>query len=318
MIAYILRRLMHAAVVVIVVSVLIFLVLRLLPGDPILMYVSSGAAQQVSAEQIAQLKHTYGLDQPLLIQYGRWALNALHGDLGKSLLFQYDVRAEILRRLPISLSLGLTGLIIGGLIGPLVGAASAVKRGSWLDSVLTTAANVGITAPNFLVAILLIFIFGVKLGILPVYGYTSPFENLGESLRQAIMPIAVLALFPLAASARQARSSVLDVVGQDYVRTARAKGLSQRTVVARHVLRNALMPVATIQGELFRNLIAGAVVVESVFVVPGMGRLLITSMLSYDYPVVEGIILVASIGVVLVNLAVDLIYAVLDPRIKYQ
>ena len=315
--AYILRRLLHAILVVLLVSMLVFVVMRLLPGDPILMFVTSGDMQSVSPEQVAALRHDYGLDKPLVVQYVDWLARAVQGDMGKSILFHYSVTDEIARRLPISLSLGLMALIVGAIVGPVLGAVSAVRRGSWLDTWLTVAATLGITAPSFWVGILLIYVFGLKLGLLPAYGYTSPFTDFWGSLQQSILPVVVLAVFPVAAAARQTRSSVLEVIQQDYVRTARAKGLSEQTTVVRHVLKNALMPVATLQGEVFRNIVAGSVVVETVFVIPGMARLLVNGMLAQDYPVVQGVILVVAVAVVMANLCVDVVYAWLDPRIQY-
>jgi peptide/nickel transport system permease protein len=315
--AYILRRLLHAGLVVLLVSMLVFVVMRLLPGDPILMYVTSGDMQAVSSEQIAALRHEYGLDRPLIVQYVDWLSRAARGDMGSSILFHYSVTDEIARRLPISLSLGIMALVIGVVVGPLLGAVCAVKRGSWLDTCLTLAATLGITAPSFWVSIILIYVFGLKLGLLPVYGYTSPLADFWGSVQQSVLPVMVLAVFPIAAAARQTRSSVLEVIQQDYVRTARAKGLSEATTVVRHVLKNALMPVATLQGEIFRNIVAGSVVVETVFVIPGMARLLVNGMLSQDYPVVQGVILVVAVAVVMANLFVDIVYAWLDPRIQY-
>jgi peptide/nickel transport system permease protein len=318
MTAYVIRRLLHASLVVLLVSVLVFVVMRLLPGDPILMFVTSGDMQTASADQIAALKHTYGLDKPLPIQYVDWLSRAVQGDLGQSILFHYSVTEEIARRLPVSLELGLMALLVGIVVGPVLGALSAVRRGTWLDTVVTLVAMLGITAPSFWVGILLIYVFGLKLGVLPAYGYTSLLEDFWMSLQQSVLPVVVLAVFPVAAAARQTRSSVLEVMQQDYVRTARAKGLSEQTTVTRHVLKNALMPVATLQGEIFRNIVAGSIVVETVFVIPGMSRLLLNGMLAQDYPVVQGVILVVAVAVVLANLVVDIVYGWLDPRIQYS
>jgi peptide/nickel transport system permease protein len=318
MTAYVIRRLLHASLVVLLVSILVFVVMRLLPGDPILMFVTSGDMQTASADQIAALKHTYGLDKPLPIQYVDWLSRAVQGDLGQSILFHYSVTEEIARRLPVSLELGLMALLVGIVVGPLLGALSAVRRGTWLDTVVTMVAMLGITAPSFWVGILLIYVFGLKLGVLPAYGYTSPLDDFWTSLQQSVLPVVVLAVFPVAAAARQTRSSVLEVMQQDYVRTARAKGLSEQTTVTRHVLKNALMPVATLQGEIFRNIVAGSIVVETVFVIPGMSRLLLNGMLAQDYPVVQGVILVVAVAVVLANLVVDIVYGWLDPRIQYS
>jgi peptide/nickel transport system permease protein len=318
MTTYIIRRLMHAALVVLIVSLMVFLVMRLLPGDPILMYVTSGDLQSISQEQVKQLKHELGMDKPLFVQYFDWLENAVQGDLGKSILNRYDVLEEIGNRLPVTLYLGLLAFAIGCIIGPLLGVVSAVRRGKWLDNLVTVIANLGITAPPFWVGIIMIYVFSLYLGLLPVYGYTSPLKDFWENLQQSIMPVLVLATFPMASAARQTRSSVIEVLRQDYIRTAWAKGLSERVVIMRHVLKNALMPVVTLQGMLLRNIIGGSVVVETVFVIPGMGKLVVDGMLSQDYPVVQGVILVVAVTVVIANLVVDILYGWLDPRIQYN
>ncbi len=318
MTTYIIRRLLHAVLVILIVSLLVFFLMRLLPGDPILMYVASGDLQNFSMEQVEHLKHELGMDKPLIVQYGDWLINVVRGDFGKSLLHGYDVLEEISHRLPITLYLGLIAFAIGCIVGPLLGVISAVRRGKWLDTLVTVIANVGITAPAFWVGIILIYVFSLYLGLLPVYGYTSPFEDLGRNLQQSIMPIFVLATFPVASAARQTRSSVIEVMRQDYVRTAWAKGLSERVIIMRHVLKNALMPVVTLQGMLLRNIIGGSVIIETVFVIPGMGKLVVDGMLSQDYTVVQGVVLVVALTVVISNLIVDILYGWLDPRIQYD
>lgn len=318
MTTYIIRRLLQATLVIILVTIGVFAIIRMLPGDPIQTLVGMGDMQEVTPERIAQLRHEAGLDRPLTIQYLDWLKNALQGDLGKSVLHRYDVGQEIGNRLPITLYLGLISFVIGLIIGPLLGVLSAIRRGTWVDTTVTVIANLGITAPPFWIGIILIYLFGLHLGLLPIYGYTSPFADLVMNLKQAIMPVFVLSMFPIASAARQTRSSVIEVMRQDYVRTAWAKGLSERAVIVRHVLKNALMPVVTLQGMLLRNIIGGAVVVETVFVVPGMGKLMVDGMLSQDYTVVQGVILVIAIAVVLSNLIVDLLYGWLDPRIQYD
>jgi len=318
MTTYIIRRLMHAVLVILIVSLMVFLLMRLLPGDPILMYVASGDLQSISKEQIVHLKHELGMDRPLFVQYFDWLKNAVQGNLGKSILHRYDVLQEIGRRLPITFYLGLLSFMIGCVIGPFLGVVSAVRRGKWQDSLVTVIANLGITAPTFWLGILLIYLFSLYLGLLPVYGYTSPLVDLWKNLRQSIMPIFVLATFPIASAARQTRSSVIEVMRQDYIRTAWAKGLSERVIIIRHVLKNALMPVVTLQGMLLRNIIGGSVIVETVFVIPGMGKLVVDGMLSQDYTVVQGVILVVSVTVVLSNLIIDILYGWLDPRIQYE
>jgi peptide/nickel transport system permease protein len=309
---------MHAVLVVLIVSLIVFLLMRLLPGDPILMYVASGDLQAISQEQIAHLKHELGMDRPLLVQYFDWLKNSMQGNLGKSILYRYDVLEEIGNRLPITLYLGLMAFAIGCIIGPLLGVVSAVRRGKWLDTLVTLIANLGITAPSFWLGAVLIYVFSLYLRLLPVYGYTSPLVDLWKNLQQSIMPIFVLATFPIASAARQTRSSVIEVMRQDYIRTAWAKGLSERAIIIRHVLKNALMPVVTLQGMLLRNIIGGSVIVETVFVIPGMGKLVVDGMISQDYTVVQGVILVVAVVVVVSNLVVDILYGWLDPRIQYE
>ena len=318
MTTYIIRRLLHALLVVVIVSLLVFLLIRQLPGDPILMYVASGDLQEFSQAQIDHLKHEMGMDRPVLIQFVDWLFHAARGDLGKSILHRYEVMEEIGNRLPITLYLGLSAFVIGLIFGPILGVISAIRRGTWLDTLVTMLANVGITAPPFWIGIIMIYVFSLYLGWLPVYGYTSPFEDLIRNLLQSVMPVLVLATFPIASAARQTRSSVIEVMQQDYIRTAWAKGLSERVIIIRHVLKNALTPVVTLQGMLLRNIIGGSVIVETVFVIPGMGKLVVDGLLSQDYPVVQGVVLVVAITVVISNLVVDILYGWLDPRVQYE
>ena len=318
MTTYIIRRLLHALLVVVIVCLLVFLLIRQLPGDPILMYVASGDLQEFSQEQIDHLKHEMGMDRPLFIQFADWLFHAARGDLGKSILHRYEVMEEIGNRLPITLYLGLSAFAIGLIFGPLLGVISAIRRGTWLDTLVTMLANVGITAPPFWIGIIMIYVFSLYLGWLPVYGYTSPFEDPIRNLLQSVMPVLVLATFPIASAARQTRSSVIEVMQQDYIRTAWAKGLSERVIIIRHVLKNALTPVVTLQGMLLRNIIGGSVIVETVFVIPGMGKLVVDGLLSQDYPVVQGVVLVVAITVVISNLVVDILYGWLDPRVQYE
>lgn len=318
MTTYIVRRLLHAALVVLIVSLLVFLLMRMLPGDPILMYVTSGDLQQFSFEEVEHLRHELGMDRPVLVQYLDWLSNAVRGNLGKSILHGYEVTEEIGNRLPVTLYLGMSAFILGCIIGPLLGVISAVRRGTKLDTFVTMLANLGITAPQFWLGILMIYFFSLYLGVLPIYGYTSPFEDLLKNIQQSIMPVLVLATWPIASAARQTRSSVIEVIQQDYIRTAWAKGLSEKAVILRHVLRNALMPVVTLKGTSLRNIIGGSVIVETVFVIPGMGKMLVEGMLSQDYTLVQGGVMVLSITVVIANLIVDVLYGWLDPRIQYD
>jgi len=317
MLTYIIRRLFFAFLILILTTVIVFLAMRILPGDPILMLVSSETAQEFNEERLIQLRHEFGLDKPMVFQYFDWIIGVFQGDLGVSILHQSPVSDEILRRLPITFHIGALAFIIGHIIGIPAGIISAVRRGKWLDNVITTFANIGITIPNFWLGILLMYAFGLHLNWLPIMGYTSPFDDFFLSTKQLIMPLICMVLFPIAGSARQARSSMLEVLHKDYIRTAWAKGLKERTIIARHALRNGLIPIVTLAGMGIPHIIGGAVFVETVFNIPGIGRLAVNSVISQDYPYVQGITLIVAVVVVVTNLVVDIAYGWLDPRIRY-
>lgn len=318
MTTYIIRRLLHALVVLWILSLLVFLTMRLLPGDPIMMLVSRDEFSASTPERIAELRHEHGLDRPMLVQYVDWLGQVARGNLGKSIMNKIPVAEEIIYRLPVTLHLGLVAFIVGATLGILLGILGALRRGTWVDNLVTLVANLAITAPPFWLGIILIYAFGFHLKLLPIYGYTSPLDDFWMSMKQSVLPTAVLMAFPMATTARQMRSSQLEVMRQDYVRTAWSKGLAERAVVMRHALKNALMPVVTIQGVVLRIVIGGSVVVESVFSIPGLGRLAVDSVRAQDYPLVQGITLLIATITVLINLGVDLIYGWLDPRIRYE
>lgn len=315
---FILRRLYQSVVVLLIVSILVFLAMRLLPGDPIHLILSQNQQQEISEEQIAQLRHEFGLDRPLFIQYLHWLGGILRGDLGVSILHRIPVAREILRRFPTTLHLGLTAFIIGMIVGIPAGVICAIKRGKAIDTVITVLSNIGITIPVFWLGLLLIYFFGLYLGWLPIMGYTSPFEDFWLSMKQIIMPVVCLAFFPIAATARQTRSSMLEVMDQDYIRTARSKGLKERLVIMRHAIKNGIIPVVTLSGMGLSMIIGGSVIIETVFNIPGMGRLAVASVINKDYPYVQGIVLIAATTVLLANFLVDLTYIWLDPRIRYE
>lgn len=318
MIAYIVRRSIQAVVILIITSVLIFAVLHLLPGDPILIYMTQSQYSAASAEQIAAVRHEFGLDRPLVMQYFTWVSDLLHGDFGKSIVKRQLVIDLILYALPKSLHLGVLSFFISIIIGIPIGIICAIRRGKWLDTILTIFANIGITAPVFCVGILLIYLFGIWLGWLPTHGYTSPFGDFGLNTKQIIMPIFCLSLFPLAAIVRQTRSAMLEVVKQDYIRTAWAKGLIEHTVILKHALKNGILPVVTLAGTWISGIFGGQVLIETVFAIPGMGSLSVDALLNQDYAVVQGIVLIVGIVVVFANLIVDISYSWLDPRIRYE
>lgn len=317
MLVYIIRRIILAVLILILATFMVFFGMRLLPGDPILMLVTSNQAQEYNEEYLMQLRHEHGLDKPMIIQYFDWIGDVLHGDLGISILNQSPVADEIFRRLPISIHLGGLAFIIGHVIGIPAGIICAVRRGKWLDTVITTLANLGITVPNFWLGILLMYVFGLYFRWLPIMGYTSPFDDFWLSTRQLIMPVICLLIFPLAGVTRQARSSMLEVLHQDYIRTAWSKGLKERTVIIRHAIKNGMIPILTLAGMAVAAIIGGGVIMETVFNIPGLGRLAVNSVISQDYPYVQAISLIVAIAVVFANLAVDIAYGWIDPRIRF-
>lgn len=318
MLSYIIRRLLHAVVIIILVSFAVFILVRAIPGDPIDMLVTQNVMVTLTDEQVEQVRHEKGLDRPVLVQYADWLSKVVTGDFGLSIMHNYDIGKELASRVTVSLLLGLTAFVISLIIGPLLGVISAIRRGKFIDNLVSVIANIGITAPQFWIGILFIFLFGVTLKWLPSYGYTLPWDNFAMSVKQSILPVIVIALGPIASTSRQMRSSVLETLGEDYIRTAWAKGLNEKKVILKHVIKNSLMPVITLQGTMLRIIIGSAVVVETVFVIPGIGKLMVDSMLASDYPVVQAVTLVMTLIVVLSSLIVDLLYGWIDPRIQYN
>ena len=318
MISYLIRRFIQSLVVLVIVSILVFVAMRLLPGDPIRMIITASNTESFTEEQITQVRHEYGLDRPMFIQYFDWVGGFLRGDMGDSILQKVPVSDEVVRRIPITFHLGILAFIIGLLIGIPVGIIGAVRRATWLDTLVTTLSNLGITVPIFWLGILLMYLFGLYLNWLPVMGYTSPFTDFWLSTKQLIMPVFCLAVFPIASTARQTRSSMLDVMHQDYIRTAWAKGVKEQAVIMRHALKNGLIPIVTLAGMGVPMIVGGTVLIETVFNIPGMGRLAVTSVLNQDYPYVQGIVIIVSAAVLVVNLIVELVYGWLDPRIRYD
>lgn len=318
MIAFLIRRAIQSVIVLIIVSIMVFLALRLLPGDPIRMIITAANTESFSEEQIEEVRALYGLDRPLFVQYFSWLNDLVHGNLGDSILLKEPVSKEILRRIPITFHIGILAFILGIIIGIPLGIVSAVRRATWLDTLVTTLANLGITVPSFWLGVLLIYFFGMFLDWLPIMGYTSPFTDFWLNTREIIMPVFCLALFPIASTARQTRSSMLEVMRQDYIRTAWSKGLKERSVITRHALKNGLIPIVTLAGMAVPMIVGGTVLIETVFNIPGMGRLAVTSVLNQDYPYVQGIVLIISAAVIFINFAVELAYGWLDPRIRYD
>jgi peptide/nickel transport system permease protein len=265
----------------------------------------------------AQLRHEFGLDKNLMLQYVDWISGIFHGDMGKSIHYRESVSTLMAQRIPVTLHLGLLAFLISSFLGILAGLAAALRRGSVLDNIVTSLANFGISAPNFWLGIMLIYALGLYLRWLPIQGYTSPLVDFWRSTRQLIMPVSVLAAWSMAFISRQVRSNMLEVAQQDYIRTAWAKGLQERVVVLRHILKNGLIPVVTVMGIQLSYIIGGSVIIENVFNIPGMGRLMVASVFSQDYQVVQAGILIVGVVVVFMNFLVDISYGWLDPRIRY-
>jgi peptide/nickel transport system permease protein len=314
---YIIRRIFQAAFILIMVTLIVFLAMRLLPGDPILMILSSSELITYPEERIQAMRHEFGLDKPIIVQYFDWMAGILHGDFGKSISQNFSPLKLIINALPITLNLSLLAFIISLVIGIPAGVICAIRRGTLIDTVVTILANIGITIPIFWLGTMLIYLFSLQFNWLPVQGYTSPFTDLVKNIRQIIMPVFCLAIFPISSISRQTRSSMLEVMRQDYVRTAWSKGLKERSVVVKHALKNGLIPVVTLSGMGLSMIVGGSVFIETVFNIPGMGRVLVNAVFSHDYPVVQGFILFIAIFVLFVNLAVDISYGWLDPRIRY-
>jgi peptide/nickel transport system permease protein len=311
--AFILRRILLSIIVLLLITILAFFLIHIMPGDPATIMLGMDSSQ----EQIDALRKELWLDRPLAVQYGHWLFNAIQGDLGKSVIFREDVTGIIATRLPITIHLSFLALILGTILGVVAGIICAIRRGGILDSVITLAANIGIAMPIFWLGILGIYSLGLKLGWLPIQGYTSPFDDFWLSTRKSIMPVICLAIPSIAVLARQTRSSMLEVVRQDYIRTAWAKGIRERSIVTKHALKNALIPVVTLLGIQLRTLVGGSVLVETVFNIPGMGRLLVNSVIMKDFIIVQACVLVIAIVVLMANLLVDISYGWLDPRIRY-
>ena len=312
------RRLILALIVLIIISLMIFFVIRLLPGDPIYLYMSRQEQQTLTLEQIQAARHEFGLDKPMVVQYFEWISGIFHGNFGDSLFYSESVGALLKRRIPITLNLGIPAFIIGSVLGTAAGVLSALRRGKALDSVMAIFSYMGIAVPIFWLGILLIYVFGLKLHLLPMFGYTSPTVDLVQNIKQLILPVVCLAVTPLASLARQSRSSMLEVVRQDYIRTAWSKGLREREVVMRHALKNGLIPVVTLMGISLSYILGGSVFIETVFSIPGMGALSVQALLSKDYAIIQAVTLLIATMIVVVNLLVDLTYGWLDPRIRYS
>jgi len=315
MILYLVRRLLAALPVLFLTSVIVFLLMRLMPGDPIALMLSEAQAE-VSAETLQELRAQHGLTMPIYEQYLTWAGRSLSGDFGRSIQSRQPVWDVLAPRILPTLQIGLSAWILAILVAVPLGAITAREPGSWKDWIATVLALAGVAMPYFLVGGLLIWLFALRWGLLPASGYVPFYEDVWGSIRSTILPTLTLSLGLAAVIARQARSSFHEVLRFAYIMTARAKGLPEGQVMTRHAFQNAMLPVVTILGIQLGTLFSGAVVTETIFAVPGVGRLLVDSILSRDYPVVQAVVLFITMAVVLSNLLVDIAYGVLDPRTR--
>ncbi len=312
---YILRRVISMIPVLLIVSIIAFGLLYVLPGDPAVAILGDNAGNQ---QTYLALRHDLGLDQPLYAQYLSWLGRVVQGDLGRSIRTNESVATVLMQRVPISMYLGAAGLVVGLALGLSVAIVSALRPGSRIDSLGTLLAMGGVAIPSFWQALLLVYVFAVLLRWVPPSGFTSPFVDPFLSAKMLILPAIVLGTHSAAVIMRQGRSALMEVLEQDYVTTARAKGLNDRTVVGGHALKNAMIPIITVIGLQVGTLVSGAAITETVFAIPGVGRAAVDAIFFRDYPVLQGAVLILTLGVLMANLLTDVTYAYLDPRIRYR
>ncbi len=310
---YFLRRVLATIPVMAVVALFVFSLLYIAPGDPAAVI----AGDQASPEQIAHIRASLGLDRPFIVRFGDWLWHIVHGDLGTSIFTNLPVSHMIAQHIEPTLSLMILTLVVSLVIAIPMGVIAAWKQGKWQDRLIMVFAVLGFSTPVFVIGYVLAFVFALQLRWLPVQGFVPIEQGFWPFLRTLILPAFTLGGIYIALIARITRASMLDVLSQDYVRTARAKGLGERPVLFVHALKNAAVPIVTVVGLGVALLIGGAVVTESVFAIPGLGRLTVDAILRRDYPVIQGVVLLFSFVYVLVNLAIDLLYTVFDPRIRY-
>lgn len=309
---YVLRRLIQAIPTVFLITGIVFLVVDFIPGNTAAVMLGQGA----TPENVAALSERLGLDKPLPVRYWRWLTDLAQGDLGQSSVSRQPVTKLLGRALPVTLYLTTFSLIIAILIAIPAGTVSAIKRNSWADLLATTIALLGLSIPGFWLAIQFVYLLGARLQWVPLQGYISPREDVIESLKTMILPALTLGIFLAGPLTRYLRSSVLQTLSQEFVLVARAKGLSERRVLFRHTLRTSLVPFVTAVGIQFGYLLGGAAVIETVFTLPGVGYMAVNAINDRDFPVVQGVVLVVAVGFVLINIFVDTIYSILDPRIR--
>jgi peptide/nickel transport system permease protein len=311
---YIIQRLLSAIPVLLIVTLISFSIMQLIPGDPAV--VMAGA--QATATEIENVRVQLGLDQPFLQQLAKWYAGLAQGDLGRSILLGRGVSTAIAERLPITLALSFLSFALTLAIGIPFGIVAALRQNTWIDQAVMTLALVGVSLPNFWAGLMLIILFSVMLDLLPAGGYVPLGQGLWPWAKSLLLPALSLAFLQMGLLARITRSTMLEVLRQDYIRTAQAKGLPALKVIGKHALKNAMIPIVTVIGIIFSLLLSGSVVIETVYSLPGLGRLIATSIFSRDYPVIQGGLLLTAAMFVGINLLVDILYAFLDPRVRYD
>lgn len=310
---FVLRRLVGGLPTLLLVTLMVFALTRVLPGDPALLLLG----EEANPELVVKLREQMGLNRPIIVQYGSWVGALLQGDLGRSIRDNTLVAPILGQKLPTTLELSFFALLIAIALGVPLGVVAALRRGSAVDAGVTVLALSGISIPNFFLGILLVYLFSIRLGWIPPSGYQEPWVDLRKNLLLMLLPSITLGTALAGAIARFTRNSMLEVLSQDYVRTARAKGLADRIVVYKHALRNAAIPIVTVIGLQLGGLLGGAVITEQVFSIPGFGRLVVDAVFNRDFPVLQAVVLISALAVFLVNVLVDLLYAAFDPRIRY-
>lgn len=315
--SYILKRLASGLLMALIAASISFMAMRLLPGDPVVLYTAQ-SQQAMTEENMNHVRHQLGLDKPLATQYFAWINDLVHGRLGHSIYYHEKVSVLLADRLPVTLQLGLGSLMLNIACGIPLGVVAAVRRGRWADMAITGIINLGIATPVFWIAGVMIYLFGVKFAWLPIGGYCSPLTDLWLNVQQTIMPVVCLSIPGIAMTARQMRASMQEILEQDYIRTAWAKGIDERTIIIRHAVKNSLIPVLTVLGAGVGMILGGTVLIETVFAIPGMGRLMAMSIMQKDYVVIQSATLVLGFIMIAVNLSIDIAYGWCDPRIRYS
>lgn len=314
---YVLKRLISGLLVALMAASISFIAMRLLPGDPVVLYTAQ-SQQTMTEENMNHVRHQLGLDRPLITQYLAWIYDLIHGQLGYSIYYHEKVSELLADRLPVTIQLSLESLMLNVVCGIPLGIIAAIKGNRWADRVITKVTNLGIATPVFWIAGVMIYVFAVKLRWLPIGGFCSPTSDLMLNIRQSIMPVVSLSIPGIAITARQMRANMLEVLAQDYIRTAWAKGMNERTIIFKHAMKNSLIPVLTVLGAGVGMILGGTVLIETIFALPGMGRLLATSIMQKDYVVIQSGTLILGFIMTAVNLSVEIAYGWCDPRIRYS